>query len=517
MEERGTRALFIGIGGDSFTKDVIKDLRLSGDVSFAAGVIDENQSHQSFDHVAAYFSQCLFADYDWSEVSQLSVDDVLYQQIAHAEGNLLRQMDRLIYEPLAVDRKVPFTGTFDERRALMFNHLRYWDRKLSDLRIEVVIFHNVPHQVFDTIIYCLARARMLPTLIFNTVGAFHETVFSAETIEELGCLDFGLSLRTNASETLQDYPNRIFQDWQRVCNALNGEFSQKTSTRRYSLFASLANDGHIGGQNLSRTVLLRAIRRRIARFGLISSLNPASRWRTIRRIRGVRRTRREELRSSINVIPDATFLYFPLHFQPEATTSAKGRHYVEQEEVVQAVAEALPHGALLVLKEHPHQFEKLLPRARNYYSRLTKHPQVVLISSDVSSTELRQRCSAVITVSGSNGFEVLASGKPVMAFGSAPWREAPGVFTIRSKADIGHAVSEIFSSDVRPSASYDQFLARLRDSTFRGDLSGPNFEHAGGDIPDIGRATQHNLRVIITSWLKTRSQTASGFSSAPRR
>jgi hypothetical protein len=494
----------VGIGADRLTDGLLDDLRANGSFSYVAGVIDEHQNHAPFDHVVTHFSQCLFADYEWQTASRPPVDDVLYLSISHAEGNLLRQMDRLLYEPLGTKRARPFTGTLDDRRGLLFDHLRYWGWQLHHLAIDVVIFHNVPHQVFDTVIYHLARARGIRTLIFNTVGAFRDTLFCSETIDDLGLLNLGTTIRSTQVEGWRDLPERITQDWQRICQEVDGDSTARPLTREYSLLTSIANDGRLGGEPLSPALLGRAVLRRLSRFWIARSLPRVSARHKWTRIKDVRRTRREEQTAVTHSFPTERFIYFPLHFQPEATTSAKGRHFVEQEEVVNSIARHLPEGVLLVLKEHPHQFEKLLPRSRNFYSRLVSAPNVVLVSSDVPSLKLRQRCLAVVTVSGSNGFEVLASGKPVIAFGSAPWREAPGVHTVRSDVDAKQAINDVMVAADQPRDGYAGFLERLRNATVQGDLSGPTGGRPEHELIGLAAATRHNVGLVISTWLNLR-------------
>jgi hypothetical protein len=494
----------VGIGADRLTNGLLDDLRANGLFTYVAGVIDEHQDHSPFDHVVAYFSQCFFADYDWQTASRPPVDDVLYRSISHAEGNLLRQMDRLLYEPLATKRVKPFTGTLDDRRQLLFDHLRFWGWQLQQLEIDVVVFHNVPHQVFDTVLYHLARARGLRTLIFNVVGAFRDTLFCSETIDDLGLLGLGTTIRSTHMKGWQDSSERITQDWQRVCQEIDGGSIAHPSARRYSIAASIANDGRIGGATLSPLLLWRAISQKSSRLLKARSLSQVSIRRKWKRIKDVRRTRHNELSNVTKSIPNGQFIYFPLHFQPEATTSAKGRHFVEQEEVVNSIAGHLPEGVLLVLKEHPHQFEKLLPRSKDFYSRLVSAPNVVLVSSDVPSVQLRQRCLAVATVSGSNGFEVLASGKPVIAFGSAPWREAPGVHTVRSDHDVKQALDEVLVAPSHPRNLYLKFLERLRNATFQGDLSGPTGGRPEHELIELASATRHNVGLVISTWLSLR-------------
>jgi hypothetical protein len=504
MTNSTSRVLSIGIGGDRFTDGLWKDLREDGTVSYVAGVIDQHQNHAPFDRIVAYFSQGLFGDYDWPVAGCPPVDDALYRSINHAEGNLLRQMDRLLYEPLSKTRARQFTGTFDDRRRLLFDHIRFWDSQLRELAIDVVVFHNVPHQIFDTVIYHLSQSRGIPTLLFNTVGAFRDSIFCSETIDDLGLLSLGATIHSAEIGMWRDSSERVSRDWERICQEVDGNLMSRPLTRKYSLITSIANDGHIGGDALSPSLLARALGRRLGRrFHRRRELRVSFRHK-FRRLRDIHRTRREELSAATHVIPSERFIYFPLHFQPEATTSAKGRHYVEQEEVVNSIVAHLPSDVRLVLKEHPHQFEKLLPRARNFYKRLVVAPTVVLVSSDVPSVELRKRCLAVVTVSGSNGFEVLASGKPVIAFGSAPWREAPGVHTVRSNLDVQRAIAEVLVANEIPRDAYLGYLENLRAATWRGDLSGPTGGRPGHELAELATATRHNIGLVIRTWLRLR-------------
>ncbi|NDC11263.1 MAG: hypothetical protein EBZ88_02255 [Actinobacteria bacterium] len=126
---------------------------------------------------------------------------------------------------------------------------------------------------------------------------------------------------------------------------------------------------------------------------------------------------------------------------------------------------------------------------------------MVLVSSDVPSLKLRQTCLAVVTVSGSNGFEVLASGKPVIAFGSAPWREAPGVHTVRSDVDAKQAINDVMVAADQPRDGYKGFLERLWNATVQGDLSGPTGGRSEQELIELAEATRHNVGLVISTWL----------------
>ena len=496
------RVLFVGIGGDTYTTGVIKSLKDSGHISFAAGVVDETQRSVEFDQIITTFAECLFADYGNPVADNSGVSDDLFDAIRSEEGNILRQMDRLLYEPTASHREVPFEGTFDERRRLLFRHLLFWDLQLRKHRISAVAFHNVPHQVFDTILFYLCRARSISTLIFSSVGVFKDSYFVSETIEDLGLLNLGERLCESRRHLIVDSNERIISDWQRVCSIVDAEGRAHVATHPYSLTRSLVNDGYVGGQRLTAQTLLRGIVRRARRIALRSTDSRVGFLAKQKRLREVAAARRRELASlSKGDLPDR-YLYFPLHFQPEASTSARGRHYVELREVVASITSALPEGVQLVIKEHPHQYEKLLPRPKNFFTSLVALPKTHLVDSSLDSASLRRGSLGVVTVSGSNGFEVLATGKGVIAFGSASWREAPGVWTIRSQRDVVDAIQAICNGQPTERTQYSDFLQRLRRSTILADLSDSRRGRPSDEDALMLRATQTNIRSVLEAWFE---------------
>jgi len=493
--------LLIGVGADRYTNGLVQDLRDSGHISYAAGVIDKIQDSSPFDSVICHFSDCLFANYPNRDQWNHAVDDVLYGAIRHVEGNILRQMDRLEYEPSASWQTEPFLGTFDQRRRLLFDHLRYWNFALQYHQIDSVVFHNVPHQIFDTVIYHLCKAIGIRTLLFNVVGAFRDTNFVSESLDELGCLDFGIQLKSCGNQW-QDHDKRIIQDWNRVCATVDAEDgAPANSGRPYSMIRSLVNDGQVSNSTVNFAMFQRAVFIRFRRFINCDSGSGLQLVRRLSRLRNVRRSREDERRVVSQLPLPKRFVYFPLHFQPEATTSAKGRHFVELYEVALSISNNLPDGVHLVIKEHPHQYQKLLPRPPGFMNKLAKIPKTFIVDSSWNSTDLRRKCLGVVTVSGTNGFELLASGKRVIAFGGAPWREAPGVHTVASQREVHEALIAVCNNGPLPRDLYLEFLTRLREGTVLAELSDSRAERTSAEDRQMEVATRVNIAELIRAWL----------------
>jgi CDP-glycerol glycerophosphotransferase (TagB/SpsB family) len=89
-------------------------------------------------------------------------------------------------------------------------------------------------------------------------------------------------------------------------------------------------------------------------------------------------------------------------------------HCVDQAMLITQVADSLPHGYDVVLKEHP------LSLGRNAHSmlrKLSRIPNVKLVEPYMSSHELIRRSEAVVVISSTVGLEALMYDKPVLTMG----------------------------------------------------------------------------------------------------
>jgi hypothetical protein len=108
------------------------------------------------------------------------------------------------------------------------------------------------------------------------------------------------------------------------------------------------------------------------------------------------------------------FVYFPLHVTDDYKIKRIIPHCVDQVSIVEQIADALPPGIDLVLKEHP------MSVGRNSVAllrRLRKRTNVRLVAPRTSSHELIRRSEAVAVISSTVGLEALLYEKPVLTIG----------------------------------------------------------------------------------------------------
>jgi len=119
-----------------------------------------------------------------------------------------------------------------------------------------------------------------------------------------------------------------------------------------------------------------------------------------------------EYKDTSSAIPkELQYFYLPLHYQPEASTVPLGWPFHDQIFVAHKIADNLPDGVKLVVKEHPTQFHLNYRGDRGrwlgYYELMSSHKNILLAPIDSDSDVIIKKSQGVISVNGST---VLESG-----------------------------------------------------------------------------------------------------------
>jgi len=109
-----------------------------------------------------------------------------------------------------------------------------------------------------------------------------------------------------------------------------------------------------------------------------------------------------------------TYYLYPLHFHPESSTSVLASVYVDELNNIKNIANNLPHNAYLYVKDHPSAAG--YPSMR-FYHELKKIHNVKVLDQANDTKRLIKGSLAVITVTGTTGYEALLLGKKVFVLG----------------------------------------------------------------------------------------------------
>lgn len=110
---------------------------------------------------------------------------------------------------------------------------------------------------------------------------------------------------------------------------------------------------------------------------------------------------------------DKFFLY-PLHLQPEASTSVLATYYCDQINTIKNIAFSLPFPYKLYVKEHP---SAVGTNSGYFYRKIKEIPNTVLIPHYENVEELIRKSQGLVVLTSTVGMEAVLAGKPVYALG----------------------------------------------------------------------------------------------------
>ena len=127
----------------------------------------------------------------------------------------------------------------------------------------------------------------------------------------------------------------------------------------------------------------------------------------------------------IDPVANERYVYFPLHLQPELTTSALGGEFADQISAIEELSSILPNDLYLYVKENPKQNEAY--RGKLFFKRLKKLKNVRYIKRTYNSSKLIQDSEFVAVINGTAGWEAIFAKKSILIFGYAWFSSFKGV------------------------------------------------------------------------------------------
>jgi len=312
-------------------------------------------------------------------------------------------------------------ASVDERKHVYYTMLAYWRYVFDTVKPDFVLYALVPHSIYTNVVYDLARQRNIPTLCFeDTWVAGHSLPYSDfwKGSDEL-CIAQKRLQKTLVSEN--DLGPELQAYW-KAHTAPQSRVAPPYMTLQRERGAGLGlflHRVHIAISATMRGELVRIVAGYLRRFGREN-------------------LKKEYVRVVKKVDARVPFVYMPLSFQPERTTSPQGGVYHDQILAVETLSAALPAGWEIFVKEHPSQWwlrskeRYSSARYRGYYERLARIPHVRLVPITSDTFELTEHSKTVAVITGTAGWEALLRGKCPLVFGIPWWRDCPGVFRVDS-------------------------------------------------------------------------------------
>lgn len=107
-------------------------------------------------------------NYDFSDCPPL--DAITIEKMLPYEPTIIKLMDRLdMYLDKGYD-------SYKKRYNLYLKHLQYWNHIIKKRKIDLYVSLNIPHEVYDYVIYALCKINEIPVLFFPLIQ-MHDTTF----------------------------------------------------------------------------------------------------------------------------------------------------------------------------------------------------------------------------------------------------------------------------------------------------------------------------------------------------
>jgi len=157
-----------------------------------------------------------------------------------------------------------------------------------------------------------------------------------------------------------------------------------------------------------------------------------------------------------------------MHTEPELAISVQAKEFLNQIEVIRMIANSLPTGMSLLIKEHPATLGR---RKLSYYKQLSQVPNVIMLSPNEASFDVIDRCAIVFVITGTTAYEAIYQKRPVIYFGSTHFSFLPK--HVVQKADVFRLNEQI--KDFLKTYRYDEqailsFIAAVMDGSVRANL-----------------------------------------------
>ncbi|KZM49930.1 hypothetical protein [Labrenzia sp. OB1] len=382
------------------------------------------------------------------------VDKIDFGKIIKASKNSPKEfmhfcnlISRYTFETTNFDFGLRDFASIDHLYDLYYTFFAYL---IDQKSIKAIVLTNMPHQGADYVLYLVARDKGIPTrILYQSIipGRF----FVFEKLEDFG--EWKTSRQCYNREEVKELAeeqarNKIVNFATKVDRVVSMDSPiNRYQVKRFVRYPSGVQEEIVTMESQVYSPVREIFRYRafLAEGGLESILNAmrtALRHKKLEKIVSYRQPPINHYWSSEKVkfllnsanaerqrvsFGHYEYIYLPLHYQPELTTSALGGEFINQMDAIEELA-YLAKDIRILVKENPKQEDYMRPE--EFYLRARKLENVEFVPIETDTKELIRHCALVATISGTVGFEAITFGKPVLTFGQAWYNTAPGVFRI---------------------------------------------------------------------------------------
>lgn len=385
------------------------------------------------------------------------VDERLLQRMSRYEAEIYKMMD-LYFPPIE---------SFNERQRLYYSALRLLNGIIEKNAINCYVQYGLPHVLFDFILYCLCKAKGIQTVLMMrtpVVGAIYYFYDLTDHMPKIKKVD---------GARIEDL-NKLFRN-------------------HYLLYTRKSSDG-VWPYYMSKGTVREKIsflQKRIKHFFKVKDS-----LKNIEIVLHLERKKRKKesyiAQNSVNPNFDEKYIYFALHYQPEATTSPSAGVFVNQQLAIQMLSYYVSDDVYIYVKEHPNQRLRG-ERYRSFFEEIKELRNVKIMPASFSSNEIENHAVAIATCTGTVAYEAMFKNKPSILFGYYVYNYLPGAFTVRNNDDCQKAVDKILAGVNISDQDILNYILTLQNISYHAEVS-PEFKSV---MQEQGIGLQENNSTVF--------------------
>ena len=362
------------------------------------------------------------------------LDEAELAKIAKYELTGLKMMDRLDPDGESF--------AFNSRLYFFRDLIGYWMSVVDNKNIDVVISPSIPHRVFDYALYVVCKIKNIQFLTFQ-MTPFGSRSAIIDSIDEMPTINYEEYIGKVPSQDIIDRINKVKKTYS---EAIPEYMKAHAANDKTSLLQVAQGIPRASYRLLFKTPSV---------YWVQKGFMPQETNYSSVQFQKTQINRSHQVKSYEKLYHTMVseerfddYVLVALHYQPEETSCPTGGSYSDQILIIQLLDAILPTKTTIVVKEHKSQFythqEGASGRDEIFYRRIGNiSDRVKFVSENAEPFVLIDSAKAVVTVSGTIGWESAIRGTPVMVFGRAWYEGMPRVFKVKTREDIKNALKQI--------------------------------------------------------------------------
>ena len=345
--------------------------------------------------------------------------DVFYQQSTEQLNSDLNRF-------LDIYSRVNYSKGMDYHEHVHLFHIyyQYFTNLLISNEVDAVVYFGAPHVGVDYILYLAARALGVETVI-TMQSPVPNRFFCMRDMDDYGIFDSCKDLGEEISLTIpREHKKKLFY---------SAFIRNKRGLRLHKFLEDCLRTTFPSRQPISWTGVWQNLANRI------------------NYIKGYKRV----IKHSADL--NKKFVYFPLHMQPELSTSILGDEYSDQLLAVEKLSAIIPDDWYIYLKENPSQSAS--QRNTLFYKRLERIPNCLYLSEQVDTYDLIASSQFVASITGTACWEAISGGKPALAFGRIWYMNLPGITRYKKGISIEQILGNTIDHE-KLEMAYSELMSR---------------------------------------------------------